>query len=131
MEHLSLPSNWETLLTGYVLGDLSPEEAAVVKQYLETYPQLTAEVESLQATLALFPLSLPKTKPSENLREQILQAAETDLLNTAQTQENNCPTPSPSPPTPPPPPPSPTPPPSFFFSFPSCLLHRTIQTLRS
>ena len=39
MEHLSLPSNWETLLTGYVLGDLSPEEAAVVKQYLEPYPQ--------------------------------------------------------------------------------------------
>ncbi|MDY6902544.1 MAG: anti-sigma factor [Cyanobacteriota bacterium] len=79
MEPLELPSNWEALITGYVLSDLTPEEAALVKQYLETYPELASEVESLQATLALFPLSLPETKPSEGLRSQILQAAATEL----------------------------------------------------
>ena len=87
MEPLELPSNWETLITGYVLGDLTPEEATLVKQYLETYPQLAGEVESLQATLALFPLSLPESKPPKKLRSQILQAAEKDLPITAQTQE--------------------------------------------
>lgn len=91
MEPLELPLNWETLITGYVLGDLTPEEATLVKQYLETYPQLAAEVESLQATLALFPLSLPETKPSEKLRSQILQAAEKELSSTTNTQEENCP----------------------------------------
>ena len=89
MEHLELPSNWETLITGYVLGDLTPEEATLVKQYLETYPQLAAEVESLQATLALFPLSLPKTKPSEKLRSQILEAAQKELSSTLETQQDN------------------------------------------
>ncbi len=79
MESDKLPSNWEALITGYVLGDLTPEEATLIKQYLETYPELAAEVESLQATLALFPLSLPETKPPEKLRSQILQAAATEL----------------------------------------------------
>ncbi len=79
MEPDKLPSNWENLITGYVLGDLSSEEATLVKQYLETYPELASEVESLQATLALFPLSLPETKPSEGLRSKILQAAATEL----------------------------------------------------
>ena len=94
MQPSELPSNWEALITGYVLSDLTPEEAALVKQYLETYPELASEVESLQATLALFPLSLPETKPSERLRSQILQAAEKDLLTTIETEkENYSPTP--------------------------------------
>jgi len=79
MEPLELPDHWENLITGYVLGDLSSEEAALVKQYLELYPELAVEVESLQATLAVFPLSLPETKPPEKLRSQILEAAKTEL----------------------------------------------------
>ncbi|MEO1432957.1 MAG: anti-sigma factor [Cyanobacteria bacterium J06633_8] len=87
MEPLELPSNWEALITGYVLSDLTPEEAALVKQYLETYPELACEVESLQATLALFPLSLPESKPPEGLRSQILRAAEKDLSTTVETEK--------------------------------------------
>ena len=89
MEPLELPPNWEALITGYVLSDLTPEEAALVKQYLETYPELACEVESLQATLALFPLSLPKAKPSEGLRSQILEAAQKDLSTTIETEKEN------------------------------------------
>ena len=95
MKPLELPSNWEALITGYVLSDLTPEEAALVKQYLETYPELACEVESLQATLALFPLSLPKAKPSEGLRSQILEAAQKDLSSTVKTQQTPV-SPSPS-----------------------------------
>ena len=95
MEPLELPPNWEALITGYVLSDLTPEEAALVKQYLETYPELACEVESLQATLALFPLSLPKAKPSEGLRSQILEAAQKDLSSTVKTQQTPV-SPSPS-----------------------------------
>lgn len=96
MQPDKLPPNWESLITGYVLSDLTPEEAALVKQYLETYPELATEVESLQATLALFPLSLPETKPSERLREQILETAAKDLSTTVETS----PISSPSPPLP-------------------------------
>ena len=95
MEPLELPPNWEALITGYVLSDLTPEEAALVKQYLETYPELACEVESLQATLALFPLSLPKAKPPEGLRSQILEAAQKDLSSTVKTQQTPV-SPSPS-----------------------------------
>ncbi|MEL6459058.1 MAG: anti-sigma factor [Cyanobacteria bacterium J06636_27] len=91
-----LPSNWEALITGYVLSDLTPEEAALVKQYLETYPELACEVESLQATLALFPLSLPESKPPEKLRSQILEAAKTEL----QQEKSESPLVSSSPPIP-------------------------------
>lgn len=79
MEHVELPQDWETLLAGYVLGNLTPYEVTKVKQYLETYPELTTQVNRLQTTLGLFSLSLPKdspSKPSENLRSRILQAAE-------------------------------------------------------
>ncbi|MFH7030849.1 MAG: anti-sigma factor domain-containing protein [Heteroscytonema crispum UTEX LB 1556] len=76
MEHLELSEDWETLIAGYVLGDLTPEEVVEVNQYLAAYPELASEVSSLQATLALLPLTLPETSPPQNLRSQILQAAE-------------------------------------------------------
>ncbi|MDJ0735288.1 MAG: anti-sigma factor [Nostocaceae cyanobacterium] len=79
MERLKLPEDWEALLAGYVLGDLTPEDVVTVKQYLELYPELADEVNSLQATLALFPLSLPKSSPPPKLRSQILSVAKKEL----------------------------------------------------
>lgn len=76
MAHLEQPEQWESLLAGYVLGDLSPEEVVRVKQYLATAPELADEVNRLQATLALLPLSLPPTKPPQSLRQHLLQAAQ-------------------------------------------------------
>lgn len=75
MAHLEQPEQWESLLAGYVLGDLAPEEAVKVKQQLATTPELAAEVNRLQATLALLPLTLPPTKPPQTLRQHLLQAA--------------------------------------------------------
>ena len=79
MKPLELPQDWESLLAGYVLGDLTPEDAVKVNQYLQLYPELADEVNSLQATLGLFPLSLPQSSPSDNLRSRILEAAENEL----------------------------------------------------
>ncbi|MEO0967840.1 MAG: anti-sigma factor [Cyanobacteria bacterium J06639_18] len=82
MERVELPQDWETLLAGYVLGNLTPYEVTKVKEYLANYPELTTQVNKLQTTLGLFSLSLPKnssTKPSESLRSRILQAAENEF----------------------------------------------------
>lgn len=77
MAHLEpqQPQQWESLLAGYVLGDLTPEEVVLVKQHLATDPDLAIEVNRLQATLALLPLSLPSTAPPQNLRQSLLQTA--------------------------------------------------------
>ena len=76
MAHLEQPEQWESLLAGYVLGDLSPEEVVRVKQHLATAPELANEINRLQATLALLPLSLPPTSPPQTLRQHLLQAAQ-------------------------------------------------------
>jgi anti-sigma-K factor RskA len=68
--------SWNELLAGYVLGDLTPEEVAQVKQYLETHPELLSEVKALQATLSLLPLALPETALPPSLGTELVQAAE-------------------------------------------------------
>jgi cell division protein FtsL len=74
----------EALLAGYVLGDLTPEEAELVRQHLILHPELESEVRSLQTTLALLPLSLNEESaslnnaPDKSLRTRILTAAETE-----------------------------------------------------
>lgn len=75
MEPLEQPENWEELLAGYVLGDLSPEEATAFKQYLDQHPELQQETDRLQNTLALLPLSLPPSQPSPDLPARLLEAA--------------------------------------------------------
>lgn len=65
----------QELLASYVLGDLTSEEAAEVKKLLDNHPELIAEVNDLQETLALLPFALPETKLPQTLSSQILQAA--------------------------------------------------------
>jgi anti-sigma factor RsiW len=66
---------WSELLAGYALGDLTPEDAIAVKQYLDAHPEAIAEVQALQQTLALIPLSLPAVPLPPELESRILQAA--------------------------------------------------------
>lgn len=76
MEPLEQPEQLESLLAGYVLGDLTPEEAAGFHQLLESNPELADEVRCLKTTLALLPLSLPSTLPPQGLQSRILNAAQ-------------------------------------------------------
>lgn len=69
----------ENLLAGHVLGDLTSEEAAQLKQLLDHNPDLLAELRRLESTLAVIPLSLPVSSPSQQLETRILQAAEAEV----------------------------------------------------
>lgn len=69
------PHEWEELLAGYVLGDLTTEEVAQMQTIISNNPELVTEIDRLQETLALLPLGLPKAYPSENLRDRIAAVA--------------------------------------------------------
>ena len=76
MEPAEKPHKLQQLLAGYALGNLTPTEAARVKQLLKHNPALVAELQTLQSTLAVVPLSLPHALPSPQLEQKILQAAQ-------------------------------------------------------
>ncbi len=63
------------LLSGYVLGDLTPSEMASVDRYLAQHPERAAELVSLKRSLDLLPLALPADKPSTSLRHRIVEIA--------------------------------------------------------
>jgi RNA polymerase sigma-70 factor, ECF subfamily len=80
IECLEDPEQIELLLAGYALGNLTSEEVIQYKRLLEEHPELTPEVECLQAALSLLPLTLPVTErmPSD-LEDRILQRAQADI----------------------------------------------------
>jgi anti-sigma-K factor RskA len=73
------PEHQEELMVGYVLGDLSPEEAEEFRQLLVNNPQLVQEVDRLQEVLDLLPYALPEIEPPPQLRSAILDAAAADI----------------------------------------------------
>ncbi len=78
----------QELLAGYVLGDLTPEEIAMVKQLLETCPELKDEINRLENSLALLSWALPETSPPESLGSKILQAAAASPANSVVSTSN-------------------------------------------
>ncbi len=68
------PEYLEELLAGYVLGNLSSEEAEDLQRILLDRPELVAEVQVLQEVLAVLPYALPVMEPSLQLRQNILDA---------------------------------------------------------
>jgi hypothetical protein len=63
------------LLAGYVLGDLTPEEAARLQQALANAPTLRRELKSFEEAFALLPYGLLTLKPSPHLKDSIISAA--------------------------------------------------------
>lgn len=78
MDVPKIPANIKSLLAGYVLNDLTPEEVAQVEQLLSQHPNLEIEAQKLQSTLSVVSLSLPAAQPSPRLETQLLQAAQAD-----------------------------------------------------
>ena len=74
-----LPERLEELMAGYVLGNLSPEEAEELRQVLTQQPELGTEVAHLQEVLELMPYALPELAPPQHLREAILEAADVSI----------------------------------------------------
>ncbi len=82
------PSNpWPELLAGYVLGDLTPAEIALVEAYLTAHPEQQAEVKNLMLPLDLLPLTLPANHPPVSLRQQIIQIAAADAVTTGSVRQ--------------------------------------------
>ena len=79
MTRFTQPENWQDLLAGYALGDLSSEEAETLQQILTDQPELSVEVDRLQEVLALMPYGLPDHEPPLHLKDTILLAAEAEL----------------------------------------------------
>ncbi|UFP94927.1 anti-sigma factor [Gloeobacter morelensis] len=70
------PGEWEELMAGYVLGDLSDEERRTFEAWLAKHPEARAELARLQETLSLLPYALPEdNNPSAALRNRILEAS--------------------------------------------------------
>lgn len=67
------------LLASYVLGDLTSEEMEQVQKLLRQQPMLQKEIDSLQQTLALFPLGLPEVQLPPDLGARILEQAKTEI----------------------------------------------------
>jgi anti-sigma-K factor RskA len=75
MTYSSPPENWQELMAGYALGDLSSEEAETLQRLLNEHPELKDEVTQFQEVLALMPYALPDPEPPPQLRESILSQA--------------------------------------------------------
>lgn len=75
MTRPSLPENWQELMAGYALGNLSNEEAEVFQQLLAATPEVNSEIDRFLETLALMPHALPENEPPPHLRDAILNAA--------------------------------------------------------
>ncbi len=72
----SYPDHWQELMAGYVLGNLTPEEAEELQQLLSAHPELGEEMHSLQNVLAVMPYALPEVQPAASVRSRILTAAQ-------------------------------------------------------
>ncbi len=72
-------SNQTDLIAGYVLGDLSPDEAARLDEALAQTPELHEEICSFQEAFSLLPYDRPLLEPSTRLKDKIISAASSSL----------------------------------------------------
>lgn len=78
MNYPRSPQDIQELAAGYVLGDLDSAEAEEFRALLAELPELAAEVAALQEALAMMPYGLDEAEPEEDLRSQILVAAQSE-----------------------------------------------------
>lgn len=71
------PENWQDLAAGYVLGNLSDEEALIWKQLLQDYPELSDQLEDFEDSFDVFADVVPMHQPPNSLLNQIRAAAQT------------------------------------------------------
>ncbi|MEM9451239.1 MAG: anti-sigma factor [Cyanobacteria bacterium P01_E01_bin.6] len=77
---MNRPDNWHDQIADYVLGNLSPTEAAELQDQIARDPILAQELAALEDTAAALPYALPNDAPSPGLKRSILEAAEASNL---------------------------------------------------
>ncbi len=75
--------NQTDLVAGYILDNLSDEEAARLNQALAETPTLYEEIESFKEAFSLLPYDMPILEPSEQLKEKIISAASQSIAGTS------------------------------------------------
>ncbi|MGP1374894.1 MAG: anti-sigma factor domain-containing protein [Almyronema sp.] len=75
MSRSELPDNWQDLLAGQALGNLSPAEAEQLQRLLLEKPELAAELSAYQATWAMLAYAPPLVSPAARLQNKLLAAA--------------------------------------------------------
>ncbi len=79
MSSPELPEKLEELMAGYVLGNLSSEEAEELQRLLAEHPEQAKELNSLQEVLELMPYALPEVTLPQHLRQSILEEANVEI----------------------------------------------------
>jgi anti-sigma-K factor RskA len=77
------------LVAGYILDDLSPEEAARLNQALAETPALQGEIAAFGEAFALLPYDMPLHAPSAGLKAKILSAATQSIAPSQATPASN------------------------------------------
>jgi hypothetical protein len=72
------------LAAGYVIGDLSDEELALVEQLSAQKPDFLQEVEVLQVSFNLLPNTLPQTAPPPSLENKVVTAYAAEVFHAQQ-----------------------------------------------
>ncbi len=67
--------NQTDLIAGYILGDLSPDEAICLDEVLAETPDLQEEVGAFAEAFSSLPYDLPLLEPSKRLKDKIISAA--------------------------------------------------------
>jgi anti-sigma-K factor RskA len=80
--------NSTDLVAGYILDDLSPEEADRLNQALAETPALHREIAAFGEAFSLIPYDMPLLEPSANLKAKILSAA-SQSIPTRETPQSN------------------------------------------
>ena len=70
MVHLELPDNWQDLAAGYVLNNLSEEEAWIWDMLVQEYPELHQETQRLEGAFNGMADAVPLHQPSANLLQK-------------------------------------------------------------
>ncbi|MGK7910448.1 MAG: anti-sigma factor [Synechococcus sp.] len=65
----------QLLIAGFVLGDLTAEETARLKQLATSNPEIRREIRAMQTSLEVLPQALPLASPPPSLRQRIVAAA--------------------------------------------------------
>lgn len=73
------PQDIQALTAGYVLGDLTSEEAELFRALLVERPELRTEIIALQETLALMPCGLGDEAINPEVKSQLLAKAHAEL----------------------------------------------------
>ncbi len=67
--------NQTDLVAGFILDDLSHEEADRLNQAIAQSPAIASEIESFREAFALLPYDMPLLEPSARLKDKIISAA--------------------------------------------------------